>query len=154
MSMPTRSRRRQLQTTVLALAWLGAAASSSADAPPDRYTTNSSQSLVTDVRTGLVWQEPPAAATYTWEQAQAYCRNLSIGGMRGFRLPTLKELLTLVDPVRVRPAIDLRAFPNTSLDWFWTSSNRHSAGPAAVSFETGASSYFAATDGLRARCVR
>src|SRR5262245_35913474 len=60
-----------------------------ADAPPDRYMINSSQGLVTDLRTGLVWQQPISAMQYTWDAANTYCRSLSIGGMTGFRIPSL-----------------------------------------------------------------
>lgn len=125
-----------------------------ADAPPDRYAINSTQGLVTDLRTGLVWQQMPSAMQYTWSAATTYCRNLNVAGMTGFRIPTLKELMTLVDPTRVRPAIDAKAFPNTALAWFWTAANRASVGVASVSFETGGSGYFAETNQLRVRCVR
>ena len=121
-----------------------------AEAPPDRYMVNAAQGLVTDVRTGLVWQHPANTGTYTWDQAATYCRGLGSGS----RVPTLKELLTLVDPTRARPAIDIKAFPSTIQEWFWTSSNRASAGPAAVSFATGASGFYRATEALRVRCVR
>lgn len=124
-----------------------------ADAPPDRYMT-ASQGYVTDARTGLVWQHPTSNSVYTWEQANTYCRGLTFGLTSGFRMPTLKELLTIVDPTRVRPAVDLHAFPNAPSEWFWTASNRAPAGPAAVSFANGRSGFFAATDQLRVRCVR
>jgi Protein of unknown function (DUF1566) len=125
-----------------------------ADAPPDRYTIDAAAGLVTDRRTGLIWQHPANVSTYTWDQAASYCRGLRIGGSGGFRVPTLKELMTLIDPTRRNPAIDIAAFPNTPSEWFWTASNRASAGPAAVSFATGGSGFSRATDVLRVRCVR
>jgi hypothetical protein len=141
--------------------WLACAASclvgvwvARADAPADRYLINSSQGLVTDLRTGLIWQQPPNAMQYTWDAANTYCRGLTVAAMTGFRVPTLKELMTLVDPTRVRPAIDLKVFPNTPLEWFWTASNRYSVGTASVSFETGGTGYFVGTNRLRVRCVR
>jgi hypothetical protein len=125
-----------------------------ADAPPDRYMINSSQGLVTDLRTGLTWQQPISAMQYTWDAANTYCRGLSLGGMTGFRIPSLKELMTLVDPARVKPAIDPKGFPTTPLEWFWTSSNRSPLGTASVSFDTGGTGYFAGSNRLRVRCVR
>jgi hypothetical protein len=125
-----------------------------ADAPPDRYMINSGQGLVTDLRTGLTWQQPISAMQYTWDAANTYCRGLSLGGMNGFRIPSLKELMTLVDPARVSPAIDPKAFPTTPLEWFWTSSNRSSLGTASVSFDTGGTGYFPVSNRLRVRCVR
>lgn len=124
-----------------------------AEAPPGRYMV-AGQGLVTDLRTGLTWQQTPDTAVHTWMTASTYCQNFSVSFSFGFRLPSLKELLTLVDPTRVMPAIDILAFPNTPPAWFWTASNRSPMGPAAVSFDTGATSFFAATDSLRVRCVR
>jgi Protein of unknown function (DUF1566) len=134
--------------------WIGAAWHAQADAPPDRYMINSSQGFVTDLRTGLIWQQPIRSEQYTWDSANTYCRGLSLGSMSGFRIPSLKELMTLVDPARGRPAIDPKAFPVTPLEWFWTSSNRSPLGTATVSFETGGTGYFSGSNRLRVRCVR
>ena len=136
------------------LAILLAGTQVAADAPSDRYTVDTAAGLVTDLRTGLAWQQPVNASTYTWDQAVTYCRGLRVGLTSGFRVPTLKELLTLVDPTRARPAIDIKAFPNTPAEWFWTASNSASAGPAAVSFATGGSSFYRTTETMRVRCVR
>lgn len=134
------------------LATLIIGARSAADAPPDRYMIDTTQ--VTDRRTGLIWQKEPNASTYTWDQAATYCRGLRLAGSSGFRVPTLKELLTLMDPTQSRPAIDSKAFPNTPAEWFWTASNRVSLGPAAVNFASGVSAFFRTTDPMRVRCVR
>src|SRR3712207_5444308 len=107
----TRIDNKQLAYGLALIVAMGAASIARGDAPPDRYTINASQGLVTDVRTGLVWQQAPNAMQYTWDAANTYCRGLTLGGMTGFRIPTLKELMTLVDPTRVRPAIDTKAFP-------------------------------------------
>jgi hypothetical protein len=40
----------------------------------------------------------------------------------GWRLPTLKELQTIVDYSQSNPSIDSTAFPSTPADWFWSSS--------------------------------
>jgi hypothetical protein len=140
---------------MIALAgWIGGTCRVHADAPPDRYLITSSQGLVTDLRTGLIWQQPMSSEQYTWDSANTYCRGLSLGGMTGFRIPSLKELMTLVDPTRVKPAIDPTGFPVTPLEWFWTSSTRSPLGTAAVSFETGGTGYFSGSNRLRVRCVR
>ncbi|HKU39791.1 MAG TPA: DUF1566 domain-containing protein [Polyangiales bacterium] len=143
---------RSLRLLALSAA-LAAAHGVGAEAPADRYAV-APQGFVTDARTGLIWQHPLSNSVYSWEQAAAYCRGLNLGANLGFRVPTLKELLTIVDPTRVRPAVDLKAFPNTPSEWFWTASKSAPAGPAAVQFATGRSGFFAATDQLRVRCVR
>ena len=52
-----------------------------------------SNGLVSDTLTNLVWQQEASATTMTWVAAQSYC---SVAGV-AFRLPTLKELESLVD---------------------------------------------------------
>jgi len=132
-------------------AWLHAAAW--ADAPADRYKIDAATSEVTDRRTGLVWQHPISPSFYAWDAATTYCRGLRSGAL-AFRLPSFKELISLVDPMRRMPALDVRAFPNASSELYWTASNRSMLGPAAVSFVDGSSTFYKATDSLRVRCVR
>ena len=54
---------------------------------------------VLDKETGLVWAKDAnlAGGAKTWEQAVLYCRDLNIGGRKGWRLPTVEELASLVD---------------------------------------------------------
>lgn len=88
-----------------------------ADAPPGRYAV--SAGTVKDNRTGLVWQQNVDTNLHTWADARDACSRLTLLGI-GWRLPTKKELLTLIDPTRFQPAIDPHAFPNTSSEYFWT----------------------------------
>jgi hypothetical protein len=81
---------------------------------------------VRDTLTRLLWQRRSSPTTLTWAEAQTYCSNA------GFRLPTVKELLSLLDLAVVPPGrpIDQTAFPNTPAEDFWTSSP--SAGTAGL----------------------
>jgi hypothetical protein len=106
---------------------------------------------VVDNWTGLTWQRsfgsqmPPA-------NAQAYC--LQLGS--GFRLPTVKELLTLVDPILYSPAIDQNAFPGTPADWFWSSTGNVPVNGSyfAVHFQDGITqNNLSAGYSLYVRCV-
>jgi len=53
---------------------------------------------VLDRETGLVWERMPAPSFATWFDAQRSCNTKSISDRRGWRLATISELGTLVDP--------------------------------------------------------
>jgi hypothetical protein len=82
-----------------AMVLLGLQGPARAATPADRYVIDRTADTVADTRTGLVWQRLTQPGVFDWQAAKARC-------VGGFRLPSYKELLTLVDPTRVRPAID------------------------------------------------
>jgi hypothetical protein len=66
---------------------------------------------VLDRTTGLVWsRENVPGGTMNWKAAAEACGKLNLGGHSDWRLPTIRELLTLVDYERHDPAIDTTAF--------------------------------------------
>lgn len=53
---------------------------------------------VSDLVTGLMWQKSPDLENKrTWEEARAGAAALHVGGHRDWRLPTIKELYSLID---------------------------------------------------------
>ena len=52
-------------------------------------------STVTDLNTGLIWQQVPSSSGYTWQQAVDYCNNLELGGYSDWRIPSCKELYSI-----------------------------------------------------------
>jgi len=75
---------------------------------------------VTDITTGLMWQQREGKAM-TWEKALAYCENLDLAGYRDWRLPNIRELLSLVDDNRREPSIDTGYFPGCRPSIYWSS---------------------------------
>ncbi len=63
----------------------------------ERFVEVLSNTSVLDRETGLVWQKATNDETYTWYKAQDYCYKAAIGGRKGWRLPTIDELATLID---------------------------------------------------------
>jgi formylglycine-generating enzyme required for sulfatase activity len=127
--------------------------SAKATAPAGRYTTTGG--TVFDTKTKLTWQQTAPAATYTWAAATTYCQSLSLAGT-GWRLPTSKELQTIVDYSQSNPSIDPTAFPATPATYFWSSSPLAGSPSSAwfVYFSSGITGFFDVTSSTDVRCVR
>ncbi|MCD6497508.1 MAG: DUF1566 domain-containing protein [Deltaproteobacteria bacterium] len=111
--------------------------------------------VVTDHGSGLEWQRGHTDARL-WVDALAACEELDLGGHQDWRLPTLKELQTLVDGRRLQPSIDVVAFPDTPSEWFWSSTPIQFPPNEgwATSFTDGYASIHAFSEFHLARCVR
>jgi hypothetical protein len=83
---------------------------------------------VLDKETGLVWQKDlnpnPLYPHDNWRAAHHYCNNLVLGGRMGWRLPTVQEMTSLIDPTQTNPALPSgHPFTNVwprSNPWYWT----------------------------------
>ena len=62
---------------------------------------------VLDKETGLVWEKSPDTNTRDGDAAWAYCVEKTVGSRKGWRLPTVEELASLVNPTsRIRHRIE------------------------------------------------
>jgi hypothetical protein len=123
-------------------------------APLQRYDIQ--QETVRDLGTGLLWQRAAPDRSFTFEEARSYCAELSLAGRPGWRLPSMTELLTLIDEAATTPPmIDTAAFPDTPGEAFWTSSEFGGAPGMAwqVYFDRGNGLYGLSSAALRARCL-
>ncbi len=117
---------------------------------------------VLDHETGLVWERSPnTSATYPYWLAAQYCLNLSVGGRKGWRVPSIFELSTLLDTKVAPPAPLLPAehpFRNVSkVLWFWSSTGDTNVTPLQWGLETMTGTvlmYYPTTAGMHAWCVR
>ena len=60
---------------------------------------------VLDQETGLVWEKTPDPELKTWEQACKHCYQKELAGRKGWRLPTIEELSSVVDTSRLSPSL-------------------------------------------------
>src|SRR4029450_7835908 len=67
---------------------------------------NFNNQAVLDRETGLVWERAPGLDTNTFPRADAFlCNFKNIGGRQGWRVPSVWELLTLVDSTQPSPTL-------------------------------------------------
>jgi hypothetical protein len=133
----------------------------SAAAPVEHYLVNGTGGTATvrDVNTGLTWQQLPASTAMTFAAARSTCAGLggTLGGA-GWRLPTEKELLTLVDFAQTAPPfIDSTAFPGTPpSEYSWASTWSSNSGTYGwvVDFNDAIGLTSALSNAATVRCVR
>jgi hypothetical protein len=91
---------------------------------------------VTDTKTALMWKQCPEGLggggcttntgekrTYTWKEAILLTNGYSFANHDDWRLPNIKELLSLVTRNHIDAGIiNRKFFPNTSNGRFWSSS--------------------------------
>ena len=78
--------------------------------------------LVLDKETELVWARNGhlAGKQLTWEDATVYCKNLDLGNLKGWRLPTKEEVLSIVIPSKTYPPLP-RGHPFVNFKYsYWT----------------------------------
>jgi hypothetical protein len=75
----------------------------------ERFVMVMGGAAVLDKETGLVWEKAPdAEASWdrkTWYAARAFCNDRVVGNRKGWRLPTVQELASLVDPSQQPPSL-------------------------------------------------
>jgi hypothetical protein len=163
---------RLLRATIAASAVVALATLARADAPTDQYNLfNLNSDVIQDLRTGLSWQRYPLTTPVSLAQAEAACQGLSLGNYAsGWRVPSYKELLTIVDESPhyeypngspVLKWIDGNAFPGdlaapVVMYAYWTSSLYPALPPGyayAVNFHTGIPQAQSVGTAQYARCV-
>lgn len=82
---------------------------------------------ILDKETGLVWERSPLTTFHPWTggifvNALAQCLQRTTGGRIGWRLPSVHELASLVDPANSNPALPTgHPFTNVQTsDYYWS----------------------------------
>lgn len=88
---------------------------------------------VLDRETGLVWEQAPNASPASdWIGARASCVDKIITGRKGWRLPSVVELASLVDTTQTNPTLPVgHPFSNVQLQNYWTATTLADTSTAA-----------------------
>jgi hypothetical protein len=129
-------------------------------APNAMSYTDNGDGTVADNVTGLVWQQAVPSGTYTWGSAstsgtaQSYCATLALAGYSDWRLPSVEELTSLMDP-GLSPPINSTYFPGPPSAYWSSVPLAGSSGNAwYVSFAGNGMNYSAMSVSSNVRCVR
>jgi hypothetical protein len=120
---------------------------------------NAATDFVTDSMTGLVWQSSALVDSFvSWQDALAYCEGLTHADKDDWRLPSIKELATLVDESAVQAPV-LYADLGGAASPYWSSTPAPTFGSERFAFALdttfGSSPSIKMSElGAAARCVR
>ena len=127
------------------------------------YTDNG-DGTITDNRTGLMWAKDGNGAGCNtgnmgkWETAGFYCQNLILpaGLYEDWRLPNVRELMSIVNYGAYSPSINAGFFPNTKTSDYWSSTTYATSITSAwvVVFDIGITVSSSKTNNGYVRCVR
>jgi len=92
--------------------------------PDSRFTVQADTNCVTDNLTGLVWaRNANMGGAMAWSNAIVYCEALNYGGQTDWRLPNVRELLSLIDYGCYNPALPSgHPFTGVRSSIYWSSS--------------------------------
>ena len=130
--------------------------------------TDNANGTITDNCTNLIWQKcskglsgsdcgTGTIETEYWVAALSYCEGLDFAGSTNWRLPNIKELMSIIDFQNSEPSINPTYFPATQPNTYWSSTTVifSTANARDVGFDSGYVGYNDKDEALkRVRCVR
>lgn len=133
--------------------------------PPPSFDRDAIQEIVTDITTGLIWQDNMDAKTITknWNNAIGYCDNLSLAGYTDWRLPNKNELSYITDYSHIDSSLNV-AFINVPSDnyryfgsYYWSSTS-YAGGTGNAwlvdAYRGTMSNFYGKSNNYYVRCVR
>jgi len=110
---------------------------------PRKYIENEFEDLgdtVPDYATGLMWQKSGSDKLLTYKEAQAYIEKLNrqrFAGYNDWRLPTVEELMSLVEPEKQSNGLYINPLFDAKQKWCWSADKRSPESAWLVYFHLG-----------------
>ena len=123
----------------------------------ERFELVMGGAAVLDKETGLVWDQSPNHIKKTWYYACSNCYQREVANRKGWRLPTIEELASLVDNDNLYPALPTdHPFSNVQLFSYWSSTTNAPDASYAwfVGFDDGYVGYYDKSSDHHVWCVR
>lgn len=103
--------------------------------PSERFAVGTTETYLVDSVTGLEWAKCVVGQNWdittqscvgeplslTWQEALQQASTFRLNNHTDWRLPSLKELASIVEHKCVTPAINISMFPDSPAHVFWTS---------------------------------
>ena len=116
-----------------------------------------SDNVVIDLEKNVMWQDDIEATQYTetWGMAKEYCKSLTLSGYTDWKLPTIKELQTIVNIKKKDLAIYAQfKYAQPSSYWSNTQDIINKSDSWYVGFKTGATFKDSKDYECYVRCIR
>ena len=98
--------------------------------------SDESDDLVLDKMTGLIWMRNGGylGTGINWVDAVQLCRNdITVGNIKGWRLPTIEEISSLIDANNTAPSLPLgHPFVNVCTTWYYWSNTTYEGNSTQV----------------------
>jgi serine/threonine protein kinase len=98
------------------------------------------RTIIHDDLTGLTWQQSGSMYPQTWQQAHAYVARLNaqrFGGFQNWRLPTVDELITLLESPTRDGRMCIEPLFDSTQRWIWSCDRRSFIAAYFVDIELG-----------------
>jgi hypothetical protein len=127
---------------------------------------NFASQAVLDRETGLVWERAPSTqhflnapppGVFGGTYAEEHCEFSSVGGRKGWRVPSIVELASLMDPTQTQPALPVgHPFTINYFDPFWSATPYYKVADTyrIAYFQMGVTGATSANASLPVWCVR
>ncbi len=129
---------------------------------PNDYKLLNDGKVVLDHASGLMWQQSGSAKDISYDEARKYVAMLNsdhYAGYNDWRLPTLEEAMSLVEPTEKNGGLHIDQVFDTTQRWIWTSDMNNTSLAWLINFVSGncytyVNDYFDFTSGGYVRAVR